>query len=160
MTSTKHGIFYKIKRIRRKKREKKVKIPPKIIHEENETQQENYVEDEEDIVSISDEKSSSIVSFEHIITDFELKLRYLNLKDTSDAEYGYLFPPIKSRFIVVDDEDREFSVVRAGRNQISGDLYKFFHENNIKPGDVIMIEYDREGFSKDGKRLIHIKAKK
>jgi len=160
MSNTKQGLFNKIKRIRRRKRQKKVKIPPKILKEEAETQNYTIKNDEDESLNISEEKSLSIVSFEHIITDFELKLRYLNLKDTSDAEYGYLFPPIKSKFIVIDDEEREYSVTRAGRNQISGDLYKFFNENNLKPGDTIIIEYDREGLSNQGKRVIHIKAKK
>jgi len=160
MNSERQGIFNKIKRVRRRKRVKRAKIQPKIIHEESEGQQEVVVEDDEEVDTISDETSSSILSFEHIITDFELKLKYLNLKDTSDAEFGYLFPPIKSKFIVIDDEEREFSVIRAGRNQISGDLYQFFNENGLKPGDTIVIEYDRESFPKDGKRVIYIKIKK
>lgn len=160
MNSKDHGVFNKIKRVRRRKRVKRAKIQPRIIHEESEGQKDIIVEDDAEVDTISDEKSSSVVSFEHIITDFELKLRYINLKDTSDAEFGYLFPPIKSKFIAIDDEEREFSVIRAGRNQISGDLYKFFNENGLKPGDTIVIEYDRDSLPKEGKRVIHIKTKK
>ena len=159
MTNSRRGILGTIKRIRRRKRVKSARMPPRIGDEDFRVKPVEKVKEKKENITVSEEKSTSMVSFDHILTEFELKLRYLNLKDAGDAEFGHLFPPIKSKFIVIDDEGREYSVVRAGRNQISGDLYRLFNVNDFKSGDMFAIEYDREE-TKDGKYVIHIKSKK
>jgi len=102
----------------------------------------------------------NLVSFDHNITDFEVKLRYLNLKDTMGKEYGRFFPPIRSRFVIMDEEGREFSVIRAGNNQISGDVIRFLSSNDLKPGDLVSVEYDRDERSNQGLHIIRFKIKK
>ena len=102
----------------------------------------------------------NLVSFDHNITEFEVKLRYLNLKDTMGKEYGRFFPAIRSRIVIIDDEGREFAVIRAGNNQISGDVIRFLSANDLKPGDKVSVEYDREERSKTGLPVIHFKIRK
>ncbi len=109
----------------------------------------------------SDEKASfNLIKFDHVLTDFEIKLKYLNLKDINGKEYGKLFPPIKSQLVIVDNEGRKFSMTKAGVNQISGNFLSLINANNLKVGDVITIEYDRDNISKNGNYIINIKAKK
>ena len=105
-------------------------------------------------------KSGVLLTFEHELTEFEFKLRYLNLKDITGKEYGRFFPSIRSQLVLIDGEGRKFSVTRVGNNQISGDLFSFFKANELKPGDSISVEYDREERSEDGESVIHIKSKK
>jgi len=102
----------------------------------------------------------NLVSFDHEITDFEVKLHYLNLRDINGKEYGRYFPPIRSNILVVDDKERKFSVIRAGNNQISGDIIQIINANNLKPGDIVKIEYDNEEKSDRGKSIIRLKIKK
>ncbi len=116
-------------------------------------------EKKQKIKTIGSKKGNYII-FDHELTEFEYKLRYLNLKDITGKEYGRLFPPIKSKLIIVDNDGRKYSIIRAGNNQISGDLYLFFNQNNIKPGDIFSIEYDREEYSEEGKHIIHFIIKK
>lgn len=105
-------------------------------------------------------KKANFIIFDHELTEFEYKLRYLNLKDITGKEYGRLFPPIKSKLIILDEEGRKYSIIRAGNNQLSGDLYLFFNKNNVKPGVIFSIEYDREEYSEEGKHIIHLIIKK
>ncbi len=95
-----------------------------------------------------------------MITDFEIKLKYINLKDTDGKEYGKLFPPIKSQLVIIDDAGRKYSMTKAGVNQISGNLLSLINANNLKAGDVITIVYNRESKSKTGSYIIHMKNKK
>jgi hypothetical protein len=114
-------------------------------------------------VEIEEEKEKinpNMLIFEHQITDFEVKLRYLNLKDTSGKEFGRFFPPIRSKLIIMDEEGREFAVIRAGNNQISGDIVRFLKTNELKPGDIVSVEYDRDETSDQGNHIIHFKIKK
>ena len=118
--------------------------------------------DKKEIIKEKTEKTinPNLVSFDHEITDFEVKLHYLNLRDTTGKEYGRYFPPIRSNLVVVDDEARKFSVIRAGNNQISGDIIQIISANNLKPGNIVKIEYDNEERSDQGKSVIHLKIKK
>ena len=109
----------------------------------------------------TDEKINvNLIIFDHILADFEIKLKYLNLKDVEGREYGNLFPPIKSRFIIIDSEGRKYSMVKAGYNQISGDLLSLINENKLKVGDILTIEYDRESRPINGYHIINLKVKK
>ncbi len=101
----------------------------------------------------------NLVSFDHELTDFEYKLRYLNLKDLTGSEYGRFFPPIRSNLVIIDEEGRKFSAIRAGNNQISGDVLQFLNANDLKPGDKIYFEYDKEEKSDEGKAVVHLKKK-
>ena len=107
-----------------------------------------------------EKKSSGSVLFEHELTEFEFKLRYLNLNDLTGKEFGRFFPPIKRKLVIFDEGGRKFSVARVGSNQISGDILSYFKSNQLKPGDIISIEYDYEEKSKDGTNIIHLKTKK
>lgn len=127
--------------------------------EKNKEKFEEKKENKQKIKTIESKKTNSII-FDHELTEFEYKLRYLNLKDITGKEYGRLFPPIKSKLIILDNEGRKYSIIRAGNNQISGDLYLFFNQNNIKPGDIFSVEYDREEYSEEGKHIIHLIIKK
>ena len=101
----------------------------------------------------------NLISFDHELTDFECKLRYLNLKDLTGSEYGRFFPPIRSNLVIIDEDGRKFSAIRAGNNQISGDIIQFLNANDLKPGDKIYFEYDREERSDDGRAVLHLKKK-
>ena len=101
----------------------------------------------------------NLLSFDHELTDFECKLRYINLKDLTGSEYGRFFPPVRSNLVIIDDECRKFSAIRAGNNQISGDILQFLNANGLKPGDKISFEYDREEKSDEGKAVVHLKKK-
>ena len=101
----------------------------------------------------------NLLSFDHELTDFEYKLHYLNLKDLTGSEYGRFFPPVRSKLVVMDKEGRKFSAIRAGNNQISGDILQFLNTNGLKPGDKISFEYDREEKSDEGKAILRLKKK-
>jgi hypothetical protein len=131
--------------------------PPKV---DNETIDENTDEEKTETYINSDEKvNTNLVSFDHKLTDFEIKLKYLNLKDTDGREYGKLFPPIKSKIVIVDDEGRKYQMTKAGVNQLSGNLLSLIKSNDFKVGDVISIEYDRESKSENGRYIVRIKNK-
>ena len=102
----------------------------------------------------------NLIKFDHMITDFEIKLKYINLKDTDGKEYGKLFPPIKSQLVIIDDLGRKYSMTKAGVNQISGNLLSLINANNLKAGDVITIIYNRDSNLSYGDYLIHMKIKK
>ena len=129
------------------------------IEEKNDLPEIKETDETEDAKE-EDKKSGVSLIFEHELTEFEFKLRYLNLKDVAGKEYGRLFPPIRSQLVIIDAEGRKFSATRVGNNQISGDLFSFFNVNKFKPGDLISFEYDREERSEDGDSVIHIKPKK
>ena len=103
--------------------------------------------------------NKNLLSFDHEITDFEYKLRYLNLRDLEGNEFGSVFPPLKSNLIILDDDGARFIIIKAGANQISGDLLAYYKKINIKPGDIVTVEYDRDE-TVEGRRVIRIKSKK
>lgn len=132
--------------------------PPKV---DNENIDENTdIEKTEIDINSDEEVNTNLVSFDHILTDFEIKLKYLNLKDTDGREYGKLFPPIKSKIVIVDDDGRKYQMTKAGVNQLSGNLLSLINSNEYKVGDVISIEYDRESKSENGRYIVRIKNKK
>ena len=132
--------------------------PPKV---DNENIDENTdMEKTETDINSDEEVNTNLVSFDHILTDFEIKLKYLNLKDTDGREYGKLFPPIKSKIVIVDDDGRKYQMTKAGVNQLSGNLLSLINSNEYKVGDVISIEYDRESKSENGRYIVRIKNKK
>jgi hypothetical protein len=154
-----------IKRIRVRKREKEIALiekeitpPPLTKNQELEKllasfdQTENYTESIE-------EKTTDLISFEHMITDLEFKLRYLNLKDVFDNEYGESFPNLNSSILIVDGAGRHFFAFKEDFNRISGDLLSFFKANDLKPGEVIFIDYDCSEISDKGSHVVHIKTK-
>jgi hypothetical protein len=51
-------------------------------------------------------------------------------------------------------------MTKAGVNQISGNLISIINANNLKVGDIVTIEYDRESKSSSGNYVIHMKIKK
>ena len=61
--------------------------------------------------------------------------------------------------MIIDEEGRKFSAIRAGNNQISGDILQFLNANDLKPGDKILFEYDREERSDERKTVLHLKKK-
>ncbi len=75
------------------------------------------------------------------------------------SEYGRFFPPVRSKLVIIDENGRKFSAIRAGNNQISGDILQFLNTNGLKPGDKISFEYDREEKSSEGKAIIRLKKK-
>ena len=104
-------------------------------------------------------KKTNLVNFDHKLTDFEYKLKYLNLKDLDGSEFGRYFPPIRNKLVIIDSKDREFLVIRAGNNQITGDLLSFFKKNDLKPGNVLEIEYDPDMRSEKGLPIVKLKKK-
>jgi len=147
-----------IKRIRVRKREKKF-TPTLTKNQELEKILASFEQTESDTESI-EEKTTGLISFEHRITDMEFKLRYLNLKDVFDRDYGRSFPSLNSSLLIIDSEGRHFSAFKAGYNQVSGDLLSFFKVNGLRPGDVISVEYDRNELSGDGSYIVRIKSNK
>lgn len=107
----------------------------------------------------AEKTNPNLLSFDHELTEFEYKLRYLNLKDLTGSEYGRFFPPVRSKLVIMDKEGRKFSAIRAGNNQISGDILQFLNTNELKPGDKITFEYDREEKSDEGKTILRLKKK-
>ena len=101
-----------------------------------------------------------MLSFDHELTEIEVKLKYLNLKDLAGKQYGSLFPPVRSQILVFDDEDRKYNMVKAGINQITGDFYFLISKNEYKPGDILTIEYDREESTDEYRDILHIRLKK
>ena len=114
---------------------------------------------QEQQITKPDETNAHLIRFDHKLAEFEFKLKYLNLKDTSGKEFGRFFPPVRSQLVILDDEGRKFLMIKAGINQISGNLSAFINANHLKPGDIISIEYDREEKSEDGKHILHVKLK-
>lgn len=147
-----------VKRIRVRKREKKFTSSPLTKNQELEKILESFDQMSNENESI-EEKTTGLIAFEHRLTDLEFKLKYLNLKDVFDREFGRLFPPYNSEIVIIDGQGRRFSAVKAGYNQISGDLLTFFKVNGLKPGDVISIEYDRDKISNEG-FIVNIKSNK
>ena len=107
-----------------------------------------------------EKKSRGSIKFEHELTDLEFKLRYLDLNDLTGKKFGRFFPPIRRKLVIFDEGGRKFSVTRVGSNQISGDVLSYFKSNQLKPGNIISIEYDYEEKSKEGTNIIHLKSKK
>ncbi len=112
----------------------------------------------EKVISEVDERSNLVV-FDHELTKFEYKLKYLNLRDLEGSEYGRYFPAIRNKIIIVDEENRNYTVIRAGNNQLTGDLLTFFKNNDIKPGDIFKFEYDPEERNDEGLHLLRLKKK-
>ena len=119
----------------------------------------SFIDDIEKEIKVEKNKKN-LVSFDHEVTDFEYKLKYLNLKDLHGNEFGSFFPSLKQRLVIFDDSGKKFSIVKVGANQISGDLLSFFKYNDIKPGDIISIEYDNDELANDGKHIVHVKTQK
>jgi len=132
----------------------KIRIDEEVSKDKNKESRKN----EKDVTETK-KINPNLVSFDHELTDFEYKLHYLNLKDLTGSEYGRLFPPVRSKLVVIDEEGRKFSAIRAGNNQISGDILQFLNTNGLKPGDKISFEYDREEKSDEGKAILHLKKK-
>ena len=131
----------------------------KISPGKQEETSSNSEDTEKEKIEVQEKTKPGLISFDHEVTDFEIKLKYLNLKDTSGGEYGRFFPPIRSKLVIIDEEGREFIVNKAGNNQISGNLMSLIRTNGLKPGDIIRIEYDRDERSSDGRYIIRIKLK-
>jgi len=109
--------------------------------------------------TIETEEKTNLISFDHKLTEFEYKLKYMNLRDLEGSEYGRYFPPIRKKIIIIDEEDRKFSLIRAGNNQLAGDLYTFFKKNDIKPGEVFRFEYDPDETDENGIHILRLKKK-
>lgn len=129
-----------------------------IVIDEKEKRERKTKEKKENVAVEVDEKSNLIV-FDHELTKFEYKLKYLNLRDLDGSEYGRYFPPIRNKIIIIDEEDRKYTVIRAGNNQLTGDLLTFFKNNDIKPGDIFKFEYDQEERNEEGIHLLRLKKK-
>ena len=118
------------------------------------------IEKSDNIIEEIDRINKNLVKFYHRITEFEIKLKYLYLKDLKGNKYGENFPPVRSDILLVDEEDRSYNLKVAGNNQVSGDIIDFITANNLKVGDVIYIEYNPNQEVKDGKHIVHMKLKK
>jgi len=134
-------------------------VKPKIEIDEKEKKIKKEKPEKENIDLKESDKNLNIINFNHRLTDFEFKLKYLNLKDLEGSEYGRYFPPIRNKLVIIDSEDRKFNVIRAGNNQITGDLLSFFKQNDLKPGTLIEVEYDPDVRSEEGLNIIRIKIK-
>jgi len=132
---------------------------PNIIIDENEKKDKKEKSEKEEEILEESNKKLNVVNFDHRLTDFEYKLKYLNLKDLEGAEYGRYFPPIRNKLMIIDSENREYLVIRAGNNQITGDLLSFFKKNDLKPGVLVEIEYDPDIRSDNGLNIIKINIK-
>ena len=130
----------------------------KIVIDEKEKKEKKDKKRNNENTSELKEKTN-LINFDHKLTNFEYKLKYLNLRDLDGSDYGRYFPPIRNKIIIIDDEDRKFTAVRAGNNQITGDLLTFFKKNSIKPGDVFKFEYDPDERNEDGLHLLRLKKK-
>jgi len=128
-----------------------------IIDEKDETKEK--IKEKKENVNIDIEENSNLIVFDHELTKFEYKLKYLNLRDLDGSEYGRYFPPIRNKIIIIDEEDRNYTVIRAGNNQLTGDLLTFFKKNDIKPGDIFKFEYDPDERNDDGLHLLRLKKK-
>ena len=132
----------------------KIRIDDEVSKDKNKEKQKK----EKDIKEAK-KTNPNLLSFDHELTEFEYKLRYINLKDLTGSEYGRFFPPVRSKLVIMDEEGRKFSAIRAGNNQISGDILQFLNTNELKPGDKITFEYDREEKSDEGKTILRLKKK-
>ncbi len=130
-----------------------------IVIDEKE-KKEKKTKEKKDNKTVEVEENKNLITFDHELTNFEYKLKYLNLRDLDGTEYGRYFPPIRNKLFIIDDEDRKFTVIRAGNNQLTGDLLTFFKKNDIKPGDIFKFEYDPEKRNEDGIHLLRLKKKK
>jgi len=145
--------------IENKKENEPVKTTIRTEKEEETSPEINEIEQKTVTSEILKEEKTPAITFDHEITDFELRLKYLNLRDFTGKEFGTYLPPINSQLVIIDEKGNEYSITRVGRNQISGDLASFFNENNLKQGDVLSIEYNKDETSSDGRHVIHIKFK-
>ena len=133
----------------------------KIVIDEDEELRKQKVKIDINQDKIKSEKiSATMISFNHELTEFEIKFKYLNLKDVNGRMLGRSFPPIRSRLVILDNEGRKFLMNKVGNNQISGDLITLIRANEFKPGDILTIGYDPEEEHMDGRFIIHIKSKK
>ena len=81
-----------------------------IVIDEKEKKEKKTKGKNKNISSEVEEKSDLIV-FDHELTKFEYKLKYLNLKDLDGSEYGRYFPPIRNKIIIIDEENRNYTVM-------------------------------------------------
>ncbi len=128
-----------------------------VIDEKDKKEKKDKKSNNENISKL--EEKTNLITFDHKLTNFEYKLKYLNLRDLDGSDYGRYFPPIRNEIIIVDEKERKFTAVRAGNNQITGDLLNFFKKNGIEPGDVFKFEYDPDERNEDGLHLLRLKKK-
>ena len=82
------------------------------------------------------------IEFVRRIGKAEVSSRHLNLTDINGKTYGIQFPPHKTKFIVIDQEGRQFEAQKHHTNQIWGNLRRWYEVNNISEGDLIKVKFD------------------
>ncbi len=97
----------------------------------------------------------SIVDFERTITEPEVRYYYLNLTDDAGRRYGMQFPPHRTRYVVVDGNDRHTTAQQHHVNQIWGMLRNWFQANAIQPRMRVTIHHDPQERI-DGLHVLHL----
>jgi len=82
------------------------------------------------------------IEFVRRIGKAEISTKHLNLTDINGKTYGKSFPPHKTKFIVVDQEGRQFEAQKHHTNQIWGNLRRWYEANNINEGDLVKVKFE------------------
>ena len=84
------------------------------------------------------------IEFEKIITEAEARLFYIGLTDRNHTTYGHHFPPHRTRFVVLDGQNRATIAQKHHKNQVWGTLRHWFIANHIKANDQIKVIYNEK----------------
>ncbi len=85
-----------------------------------------------------------MITFIKTINYAEEQSKYINLTDDQGRTYGHLFPDHKTRFIVIDHNGVQTHAQMHHRNQIWGDLRKWYLSTGAVEGDTVIVTYNPE----------------
>ena len=57
-------------------------------------EKDKQIKNDKEEITTETNKKTNLISFEHKLTEFEYKLKYMNLRDLEGSEYGSYFPSV------------------------------------------------------------------
>ncbi len=97
-----------------------------------------------------------MITFIKTINYAEEQSKYINLTDDQGRTYGHLFPDHKTRFIVIDHNGVQTHAQMHHRNQIWGDLRKWYLSTGAVEGDTVIVMAEK---GNKGKRFLQAHSK-
>lgn len=100
-----------------------------------------------------------MIEFSRTISEAEVKSTYLNLTDDDGQTYGSHFPAHKTKLTIVDQEGRVVQGQMHRKNQLWGGIEKWFVNNQVAAGDIIIVRYDPDE-EHSGRPVVHLELQR
>lgn len=97
-----------------------------------------------------------MVQFERTVNASEVRYVYLNLTDDLGRTYGSLFPPHRTKMVVVDGQARRTAAAKHHGNQLWNGLSPWFSDNAVTAGMRIRVRFDINERTTDGLPVLHL----